>query len=212
MSWRFIIAILLVAAGASAWGGLRLGEWLVAHGPVAKHIPEPLQLSTVPVLDADGQPYLAQPPQPLVNGRLAIPQKPSPVQWEIPDQSLNATMANNTVQVATTPITMVEAAQIASYGTQDLVGIADVGSLGLGAGEVSSGQPIQPVEVPPPPPPPAPTAANNQAWKARLRQDLQACSAQSFFDRPSCAWTARNKYCEPNNAWGKVRDCPAKSF
>lgn len=198
MSWRFIIAILLVAAGASAWGGLQLGDWLVAHGPVAKQVPSQTPVAVVPLLDANGQPFVAQPPQPLVDGHLAIPQKLPQVAWEIPDQSLNSTMANATIQVATTPITMVEAQQLASSGGQKLQGIADVGNLGLGAGAVSN-QPIQPVEVPPPPPPPAPVASvNNQAWQARLRQDLQACSAQSFFDRPSCAWAARNKYCEPN--------------
>jgi len=70
---------------------------------------------------------------------------------------------------------------------------------------------VPPMFVPPPPPPPVVTP-RNQSWQASLRQDLQACSAQGFFDRPSCAWAARNKYCEPNNAWGKVGDCPAKSF
>jgi len=53
---------------------------------------------------------------------------------------------------------------------------------------------------------------NAGAWQARLRQDLQACDAESFFDRPSCAWAARNRYCTPNNAWGRVADCPAKNF
>ena len=108
---------------------------------------------------------------------------------------------------------MQEAIEIAEAGTgQSFQGIADVGDL-LGAG--GAGQ-LQPVEIAPPPPPPpiaaAPAPGENQAWQASLRQDLQACGAQSFFDRPSCAWTARNKYCEPNNAWGRAPDCPAKSF
>ncbi|HLV28712.1 MAG TPA: hypothetical protein VKY60_06280, partial [Burkholderiaceae bacterium] len=64
MSWRLIFAILVVAAGLSVWGGLQLGNWLVAHGPVAPAVNEKVEVSQVPVLDADGRPYLAQPPQP----------------------------------------------------------------------------------------------------------------------------------------------------
>lgn len=215
MSWRFILAILLVAAGASAWGGLRLGDWLVAHGPTTPVIEEPAELSSVPVLDANGLPYVAQPPQPLVNGQQGVPKAPEQIAWKIPEKSLDETKSTAAIELATTTITMDEAVQIAqSGGGQSFHGIADVGDLGLGAGGVQ--QPLQPIEVAPPPPAPAVAGAGspggNQAWQASLRQDLQACSAQSFFDRPSCAWAARNKYCEPNNAWGRVRDCPAKSF
>ncbi|MFW7340587.1 hypothetical protein V0R37_03475 [Pollutimonas sp. H1-120] len=216
MSWRFIFAILVLAAGASAWGGLRLGDWLVAHGPVAPIPPERPELSAVPVLDANGLPYVAQPPQPLLNGQQGVPDAPTAIAWQIPETSLDETTSNPAIPVATTPITMDEAQLIAqsNNAAPGLQGIADVGSLGLGA-STPAGQkaPLQPIEVaPPPPPPPVAAAGNNQAWQASLRQDLQACSAQGFFDRPSCAWTARNKYCEPNNAWGRVRDCPAKSF
>lgn len=214
MSWRFIFGVLVVGLAASAWGGMRLGEWLVAHGPVAPPIPKFAELSDVPVLDANGQPYVAQAPQPLVNGQLGIPEAPEQIAWEIPPASLDETKSNSAIELATTTISMEEARMIAESGPeQSLQGIADVGGLGLGAGSLGNGQPLQPIEVAPPPPPPPPVATpNNQSWQASLRQDLQACSAQGFFDRPSCAWAARNKYCEPNNAWGRVADCPAKSF
>jgi len=216
MSWRLIFVILLVAAGASAWGGLQLGNWLVAHGPTVAVTPERPELSTVPVLDANGRPYVAQPPQPLVDGRMAIPEAPPQIAWEIPDHSLDETKSNQVIAVATTPITMVEAQQIATGGNQTLTGIADVGDLisSGGSGKRPAGQPVQPIEPAPEPMPvakPAP-AGNIGAWQASLRQDLQACSVESFFDRPSCQWAARNKYCTPNNAWGKVEDCPARSY
>lgn len=216
MSWRFIFAMLVIAAGASAWGGLRLGDWLVAHGPIAPPVVEdPSAILATPVLDANGLPFMAQPPQPLVNGQQGVPDVPDQIAWEIPDQSLDQTKATAAIELATTTITMEEAMQIAEAGTgQSFQGIADVGDLVLGTG--GANQPLQPVEMAPAPPPPpiagTPAAGGNQAWQASLRQDLQACSAQSFFDRPSCAWTARNKYCEPNNAWGRTPDCPAKSF
>jgi hypothetical protein len=214
MSWRFMIAILVVAAGASAWGGIRLGDWLVAHGPVAPPIASESGISSVPVLDANGLPYVAQPPQPLMNGQQGVPEAPAQIAWQIPETSLDDTKSTAAIDLATTTISMDEARRIAeSGGSQALQGIADVSGLGLGGALNGQPLPLQPVEVAPPPPPPAPVAArNDQAWQASLRQDLQACSAQGFFDRPSCAWAARNKYCEPNNAWGRTRDCPAKSF
>ncbi|HLU19937.1 MAG TPA: hypothetical protein VKZ66_08260 [Pusillimonas sp.] len=212
MSWRSIFVILLLAAGASVWGGLRLGEWLVAHGPVATAASHHGPLVTVPVLDADGKPYTAQPPQPLVDGRLAVPEAPPLIAWEIPTSSLDETKSNQVIAVATTPITMVEAEQIAAGGSPSrLSGIADVGDL---MGNLNQGAPLQPIEAPQAPPPPVANQpiGTSTAWQARLRQDLQACEAESFFDRPSCAWAARNRYCTPNNAWGKVADCPAKNF
>ena len=84
-----------------------------------------------------------------------------------------------------------------------------------GAPAAGSPQFIQPVDITMPPPPPPPVAAGPQTngnWEAALRRELQACSNLGFFDRPSCSWAARNKYCEPNNAWGRTRDCPAKNF
>lgn len=212
MSWRFIFAVLIIIAGASAWGGLRLGDWLVAHGPPVVELPNHSQAATVPVLNADGRPFIAQPPQPLVDGRLAVPEPPPETHWEIPAQSIAETTFNPLVDLATTPITMDEAQQIAASGGQKLQGIADVGNLGLGTSATRvQNQPIQPIELPAMPTTPSPSA-NAGAWQAHLRQDLQTCSAQGFFDRPSCAWAARNKYCAANNAWGKVDDCPAKRF
>lgn len=219
MSWRLILVALLLVAGASAWGGLQLGNWLVAHGPAAPVIEEHPELSSVPVLDANGLPYVAQPPQPLVNGQLGVPELPDHFSWEVSEASIEEIKSNPSIAIATTTITMDEARQIAEFmgGAQGLQGIADVGNLGLGAGQpAGQNMPLQPIEVaPPPPPPPAmvtPQGSNGNQWQASLRQELQACSALGFFDRPSCAWAARNKYCEPNNGWGRVRDCPAKSF
>ncbi|WJJ94780.1 hypothetical protein [Neopusillimonas aromaticivorans] len=39
MSWRFLFAVLALLMAASAWSGLRLGEWLVANGPLASSAP-----------------------------------------------------------------------------------------------------------------------------------------------------------------------------
>lgn len=225
MSWRFIFAILIIAVGASAWGGIQLGEWLVAHGPVKPEVTStPPELAEVPVLGADGKPFVALAPQPRVDGSQAVPEAPEPVQWELEAPSVAQTQQETPISLATTTISMAEAIQIANANPHGLQGLADVGDL-MGAGVSGGGltgapaagspQFIQPVDITMPPPPPPPVAAGPQTngnWEAALRRELQACSNLGFFDRPSCSWAARNKYCEPNNAWGRTRDCPAKNF
>ncbi|NYT64380.1 hypothetical protein H0A58_00180 [Alcaligenaceae bacterium] len=210
MSWRFLFVLLLIAAGASAWGGVRLGEWLVAHGPVSEAPLDTTDITDVPVLDADGRPFMAQPPQPLINGTLGVPQPVTDIAWHIPEQALSETTEDAGIALATTPITMDEAIQISASGNTDFQGIADVGDLGLSAADFNN-----PIGMTPPVPIPAPSSQANggqQNWQNNLSQELQACTALGFFDRPSCAWAARNRYCEPNNAWGRVANCPAKSF
>lgn len=218
MSWRIIFGILIIAAGGATWGGLQLGNWLVANGPTTPppvaNIPDAGQ----PVLDANGRPFTAQPPQPLVNGRQGLPEPVVETAWEVPALPLNDILSNPNIALATTTISMEEALQIAAMqrGEDGLQGLADVGALvgmntpGLGV------QPVQPVEIPPPAmatsTPQGASASLSGNWQDALKRELQACSALGFFDRPSCSWAARNKYCEPNNAWGRTPDCPAKSF
>lgn len=221
MSWRLIIAIVIVSLGASAWGGLRLGEWLVAHGPVKPELKAtPPELSEVPVLDADGRPFVALAPQPLVDGRLGVPEPPEPVIWEVQPPTLAELQSSTPIPLATTTISMEDAVQIANANPHGLQGLADVGDLMSGnlAGQpalpTQGPQLVQPVDIaqPPPPPPVAAAPQTGGNWELALRKELQACSTLGFFERPSCSWAARNKYCEPNNAWGRKRDCPAKQF
>lgn len=218
MSWRAIFGILIITAGASAWGGVQLGDWLVANGPTTPppvaNIPE----GGLPVLDANGLPFTAQPPQPLVNGRLGQIEPVTQFAWEVPAIPVNDILSNPNIALATTSISMEEALQIAAMGRgQDgLQGLADVGPL-VGMNTPGLGiQPVQPVDIPAPMQGNAgiatPQPLNNGNWQEALKRDLQACTSLGFFDRPSCSWAARNRYCEPNNAWGRVADCPAKSF
>lgn len=214
MSWRLILVVLIAAATISAWLGLRLGDWLVAHGPLINtQVAAETSSTATPVLDADGRPYAAQPPQPLVNGRLAVPEPVQNIPWEIDPEGLSDTLNNPLIATATTSISLYQAQQLANQGGDSLAGIADVGDL-LGA-QTGGRVPLQPIEV---------SRAGNagrgapaasgssQAWQADLRRALDACQSASFFDRPSCAWAARNQYCGANNAWGQIEDCPARNF
>ncbi|WP_175138969.1 hypothetical protein [Achromobacter animicus] len=53
-------------------------------------------------------------------------------------------------------------------------------------------------------------APDPMAWVAVLDGELAQCAELGFFERPECAWAARKQYCEPNQGWGKVKECPAQ--
>lgn len=48
------------------------------------------------------------------------------------------------------------------------------------------------------------------AWVDALKGELARCAEEGFFARPDCAWAVRKQYCEPNNGWGTVKECPAQ--
>ncbi|MCQ9618029.1 hypothetical protein L1889_16260 [Paenalcaligenes niemegkensis] len=209
MSWRLILAVLLLAIGASIWGGITMGNWLIEHGPLRDPImTEIIEPVMMPTLDADGKPFTAEPPQPLVNGRLGVPEPYDAIAWQIDNQA--ADKDNPPIALATTRITMAEAQAVAAQSSGGLQGIASVGNLGLSGGANE----VQPVDISAPPPPPAQevASATDPNWRGDMQRELHACSQRGFFDRPSCSWDVRNKYCGPNNAWGKVAGCPSKSF
>ena len=223
----FLFATLLVALGASAWGGIQLGDWLVAHAPVAA--PAPGQDGAdgqQPVLDANGRPYVAQPPQPRIDGTLGVPDKPADREWAINTVSLFDSVSDPNVAVAR--------AHLGRPGARDRRGLAagaaahghvrrqHAGSAGArhldrrqrrrGAGQVQaggygsgSGQ-----MMPAPPPPNTAQAPGAPGWQDALKRELAHCATQGFFERPSCSWAARNKYCAPNRAWGTMAECPAR--
>ncbi len=122
MSWRLIIATLVFAAAASAWGGLRLGDWLIIHSPAQAPAPNPTtQVADATVLDANGKPFVASAPQPLSDGRLGVPNQPPPVDWKI--QSAPLLDANRPIALATTTISMDEAIALAAQGQMDDSGL-----------------------------------------------------------------------------------------
>lgn len=92
-----------------------------------------------------------------------------------------------------------------------------------------SGKPSTPSEPSPTPAPPSAAASaapatgpqstlrvteipaqDPLAWVKTLQSELDRCAALGFFDRPDCAWAARDQFCEPNKGWGVVKECPAR--
>ncbi|MGE8637782.1 MAG: hypothetical protein ACN6PR_04020 [Achromobacter sp.] len=53
-------------------------------------------------------------------------------------------------------------------------------------------------------------AQDPMAWVKALQTELAQCATLGFFDRPNCAWAARDQYCEANHGWEVVKECPAR--
>ncbi len=222
MSWRFLFATLLVAIGVAAWGGIQVGDWLVAHAPQASPAPgqEKSEWSQQPVLDANGRPYVAQPPQPRVDGTLGVPDGPPNANWEVSTVSLFDTVTDPSVRISRETVSMEEARQIAAASDVPLpqggsdVTTLDLQSLGGGSTAVqpapaAPGMAQQPMIAQAPVAPPHPQASQGN-WQQALRNELAHCATQGFFERPTCSWNARNKYCAPNRAWGTIKECPQR--
>jgi hypothetical protein len=226
MSWRVLFATLLVALGASAWGGIQFGDWLVAHAPAATRTPGETDANQEPILDADGRPYTAQPPQPRIDGTLGVPDRPAGTDWAVATVSLFDTVKDPSVQISRSNITMDEARQLAAATQSNLpTGPNDVTTLDLATQQAQtqqsaqqyaqiqasrnvSQQPmIQSVDMPPPQQQ-ASAGAGQKGWQDALRRELAQCANAGFFERPTCSWNARNKYCAPNQAWGTIAECP----
>lgn len=226
MSWRFLFAVLVLAAGASAWGGIRLGDWMIGHAPQASAnatVNQGSAWSDQPVLDANGKPYVAQPPQPRVDGTLGVPDQPPAQDWSSRPPSLFDETAPG-VQVSRNAVTPDQAQAAADLNNAGLpAGASDVTTLDLGATPAlpPSNGPLPPLvngnishapliaQAPPLTAPSAQPAAPGN-WQTALHREVEQCSSQSFFQRPTCIWAARNKYCAPNHAWGSVDDCPSR--
>lgn len=216
MSWRILIATLLLGIAASVWGGLQLGNWLIENGPLKSDAFDAYtDLYTVPTLGADGKPYVPAPPQPLVDGSLAVPNTPERIEWEI-DNSTNLLAERPPIALATNAAASSFAVTRDHLSPGGLRGITQVGNLQAGR---SGDEILQPIEMGLQPPPPSQEVrvsnlpvASNPNWQVDFQSELKACEKLGFTRVPSCKWAARNKYCEPGNSWGKVPNCPAKAF
>lgn len=221
MSWRILLAALLLGIAASVWGGLQLGNWLIEHGPLKSNVFEAYEdLYTVPTLDADGKPYVPAPPQPLVDGRLAVPEAPEAAQWEI-DADTNLLNERPPIALATATGGIGSGSIARTHvSPSGLQGLAQIGGTPNHLTQnIPNENVIQPIDLGATPPPPsqevqiaALPVSSNPNWQIDFQRELNACDALSFTKTPSCKWDARNKYCGPHNSWGKVPGCPAKAF
>ncbi len=202
MSWRVLILFLIMVAFGAGVGGIMLGEWLVESAPSAVSRSNTAGTKDPePVLNADGKPFAPQPPQPLVDGTLGVPKTMAETEWKIPETS----------------VVDVQDGEMRHLDTVSGLppGPADVATVDVSRANGTS-TPSTTGAAPPPQnnavtKPPAPRASTTD-WLQSLRKEMTQCESLGFFQRPSCIQNARNRYCNPNNAWGKVPECPARSF
>ncbi len=189
MSWRALTLFLLLAIVASWQGGRQLGLWLVDQAPesIASAFNSNNESGTV--LDADGKPLAPQPPQPRIDGTLGVPKEMAPVEWTIAPVIASNADANSYKKDGE------ENDQ--GDGEEDKETSSDsVRSVDVRAPD--------PVTTRPNTPPPVPALS----WQASLKKELAQCDSVNFFRRPGCIDAAQSKYCNPNNAWGKIAECP----
>ncbi len=210
MSWRVLIVFLVLAAVASWQGGVQLGNWLVTRAPdtvasVADKDYKALKL------DALGRPITAQPPQPRIDGSLGVPRELNPIEWaieaitaddfEIDPNRMKVGADDDDENSVSEGSETADARRLAQDNTQR-TDRPDVATNQSG----TSGSAQRPAA---PPVPPGITVTVT-TWQQSLKQELEQCTKVGFFQRPTCSQNARNKYCAPNDAWGRTPDCPAR--
>ena len=216
MSWRILFLILLLA-GIGAWqGGTHLGTWLVAQAPLS--VTSAPSTGPSALLDADGKPLAPPPPQPRIDGTLGVPREMAPIEWTVEAVIASYEDANSSGKKSDDDDddddddeNKEKSSERRDYeasaaGRGLPTGPRDIATVDLGLRGVATGAKPQPT-------PPVNTGAIpaplGGAWQQALKKELDQCAKQGFFQRPSCIQNARNRHCAPNNAWGKVADCPA---
>ena len=216
MSWRVLIVFLMLAAVGSWQGGVQLGNWLVTRAPDTIASVADKDYKTLP-LDALGRPITAQPPQPRIDGTLGVPRELDPIEWAIeavtdeyfetdPNRmKVESDVDDNDESKVREGSETADARRLAQDSTQrsDRAGT----STNTSPSQSTTSNSAQRPSAPPVPPGITVTVIS---WQQSLKQELEQCAKVGFFQRPTCLQFARNKYCAPNDAWGKVADCPPR--
>ncbi len=228
MSWRTLLVFLVLAAVASWQGGIQLGEWLVSRAPESIASVAGTKDTKEQVLDANGKPFTPQPPQPRVDGTLGIPRTSKPVEWTITPIPASITDVGNTAMVVDSEGNYERRdSELAAGGSELAHSQSDVATLDIAAGPAKT----QTAASPSASARSAPVAPNFvfegirtsentdptkapvvtvYSWTQNLKKEIEQCANLGFFQRPTCIQNARNKFCAPNNGWGKTADCPAR--
>jgi len=225
MSWRVLIAFLVLVMAGAAMAGVALGNWLVGEAPGLSSGPTTnTTIAPALVLDAAGRPLAGVPPQPLVDGTLGQPSLSPVMDWQVDGVSLFESVLDPMVVLAKGDETFNVSDMLSRAGTGLAQGINDVAMVDVTEGRPegenadqiadliadrsSSQTSTQTSSQTPMPATPSPTAAD---WPEQLSKAIKACENVGFFSRPNCIERARNKFCEPNKAWGRDNLCPPRN-
>jgi len=198
MSWRALLIFLLLALAASWQGGRQLGLWLVEQAPESIASAFNPKDDRGEVLDADGKPLAPQPPQPRIDGTLGVPKEMEPVEWTIAPVIASRADANSYKKDG-------------EEGEED-----DEENAGQQNNDPNSSNPdnVRTIDVQSSTSPPRTGTASlipSSNCQESLKKELAQCNSVGFFRRPGCIDRAQTKYCDSNNAWGKIAECPERS-
>ncbi len=223
MSWRTLFVFLVLAAVASWQGGIQLGEWLVSRAPESIASVAGTKDTKDQVLDANGKPFTPQPPQPRVDGTLGIPRSSTPVEWTITPILASVTDVGTTAMAVDGEGNYERRDnELVAGGAELAHAQSDVATLDIATSEVKTPQSGAPARTAPGAPvvegvrtstntdPTKAPVITVYSWVQSLKKEIDRCANLGFFQRPTCVQNARNKFCAPNNGWGKTADCPAR--
>ena len=204
MTWRFLFVFVVLMLVASAAAGVALGNWLVDQAPRLTAEPRTnVATLTEPVLDASGRPLALVAPQPRLDGTLGEPIQTLAPMWEIEPISLFETNLDPMVVLGRGDDSYSVADMLARAGLGLPGGDGDIATVDLTA---DSPEPLEPQEqaarV-------QPVTEAPMSWRDQLQDAIDACAQVGFFSRPGCIDKARQKFCAPNQAWGRDPLCPS---
>lgn len=195
MSWRLLFFTLLVLAGVATVGGLYTGDWLIEHAPKQANLPDFDKHELSQKVGADGKPILNQPPQPLMNGKLGIPEPLGHVDWRVKAENLSNLKSASSASISETNPSIFS--EDASTHITTNISIAESSSQTIKTRPINSTHTSQP-------------SLGSASWEPAFHNELASCRQLGFGERADCVRNVRNHYCGGNNAWGQVSDCPMR--
>ena len=202
MSWRWLLVFVILMLAAAAAGGVALGNWLVQASPsISAEARTNTARAPEVVRDAAGRPLTSVPPQPLLDGSFGAPVEAVQPMWEVQAVSLFETNLD--------PMVVLGRGDDA-YTVSDMLSAAGAG-LVQGEGDIATVDLTAQAQAPAAAAVDVAQAPSSASWQDQLADAIDACQNVGFFSRPNCISRARQKFCEPNRAWGQHPLCPSQN-
>ncbi|WP_132979699.1 hypothetical protein [Pigmentiphaga sp. D-2] len=185
--------------------GVLFGLWLSWNAPVDRAAEAPVPVAQgrpgeAPVAAVDQETYLPEPPQPRVDGSRGVPSRPVQPSAPIPLVS-----AADQPQPDTLLSTIAPDMQTVNPGSPLPAHLAEPPATAQSPRIIVEPPSQQVATVVAG----ADAAGGQEPWIQSLRAELARCASQGVVGRVICNEKARWKYCNTDNRWGRIAECPA---